>query len=107
VHHPDGSESTAWPPAAGDLSSPAVYHRKESRTQTPQVARLQEQSGEIWGSYNRDQMGGCSPFPSVDAFVGPLVDPQRGIEFVTDVPAGSRYRTQAGTLDRTSPGREN
>ena len=68
------------------MSTERVYHRKESPTQTPEVARLQEQTGEIWGTYNRDQMGGRTPFPSVDAFVGPLVDPQRGIEFVTDVP---------------------
>jgi hypothetical protein len=82
----DAFDSAEWDDEAVDLSRAKVYHRKETRTQTPEVARLQELSGEIGGTYDRDQMGGLSPFPSVDAFVGPLVDPQRGIEFVTDVP---------------------
>jgi hypothetical protein len=63
-----------------------VYHRRETSTQTPEVARQQEASGEIWGSCNRDQMGGRSSVPSVDAYVGPLIGPQRGVEFETDVP---------------------
>jgi hypothetical protein len=50
------------------------------------MARLQEASGEIWGTYDRDMMGGRSPFPSVDAYPGPLPAGQRGIEFVTSVP---------------------
>jgi hypothetical protein len=62
-----------------------VYHRLESPTQTVEVARKQEQSGEIWGTYNRDMMGGRSNRPSVDAYVGPLPDGVRGIEFETDV----------------------
>jgi hypothetical protein len=86
VYRPEGWDSTAWTDEAVDLSRAKVYHRRESRTQTPEVARLQEQTGEIWGTYDRDQMGGLSPFPSVDAYVGPLVGPQRGIEFMTDVP---------------------
>lgn len=86
MHPSDGFDVPAWIPEAGDLSARKVYHRRESPTQTPEVAHLQEQAGEIWGTYNRDHMGGRSPFPSVDAFMGPLVDPQRGIEFVTDVP---------------------
>jgi hypothetical protein len=86
VLQPDGFYIPAWSEQAGDLSREKVYHRRESPTQTPEVARLQEASGQIWGTCNRDHMGGRSPFPSVDAFVGPLVDPQRGIEFVTDVP---------------------
>jgi len=47
---------------------------------------MQEETGEIWGSCDRDMMGGRSPFPSVDAYPGPLPRGQRGIEFVTDVP---------------------
>lgn len=63
-----------------------VYHRRLSSSQTPSVAALQQRTGEIWGSYNRDLMGGRSPIPSVDAYVGPLPDGIRGIEFTTDVP---------------------
>lgn len=76
------------PPGQGSphLSNGQVYHRRESRTQTPDVAAEQERTGELWGTYNRDMMGGRSPIPSVDAFVGPLTDGARGIEFVTDVP---------------------
>lgn len=63
-----------------------VYHRRQSRTQTADVARMQEESGEIWGTYNRDAMGGRTPYASVDAYHGPLPSGQRGIEFETDVP---------------------
>lgn len=86
MYSPDRIDAPAWSQAAGDPPRFKVYHRRESSTQTPQIARLQEMTGEIWGTYDRDQMGGRSPFPSVDAYVGPLVDSQRGIEFVTDVP---------------------
>jgi hypothetical protein len=47
---------------------------------------MQEESGEVWGTYDRDMMGGTTPFPSVDAYVGPLPPGERGIEFATDVP---------------------
>lgn len=63
-----------------------VYHRVQSASQTPSVAAQQQRTGEIWGSYNRDLMGGRSPFPSVDAYVGPLREGEKGIEFTTDVP---------------------
>ena len=63
----------------------AVYHRQQSPTQTRETAIRQGSSGEIWGSYDR-VMGGLSPIPSVDAFVGPLPDNVEGIEFTTDVP---------------------
>jgi hypothetical protein len=63
-----------------------VYHRRETRTQTPDVARMQEESGEVWGTYNRDAMGGRTPYASVDAYHGPLPSGQRGVEFETDVP---------------------
>lgn len=58
-----------------------VYHRLESPTQTPETARLQEESGEIWGHPPR-----YSDIPAVQAYTGPLPEGRRGIEFVTDVP---------------------
>jgi hypothetical protein len=68
------------------MANVQVYHRVQSDSQTPSVAAQQQSSGEVWGSYNRDMMGGRSPFPSVDAFPGPLPEGERGIEFTTDVP---------------------
>jgi hypothetical protein len=68
-----------------NLSQMPVYHRRESPTQTSADAARQVQSQEIWGTHNRDMMGGRSPMPSVDAFVGPLPAGTRGIEFETDV----------------------
>jgi hypothetical protein len=47
---------------------------------------MQVETGEIWGTYDRDMMGGRSLHPSVDAYHGPLPPGQRGVEFVTDVP---------------------
>lgn len=75
-----------------DPLPPQVYHRKQSPTQTPETARLQEESGEIWGTYNRDLGGGRTVFPSVDAFVGPLAAGEAGIEFITDVPPDPHTR---------------
>jgi hypothetical protein len=66
-----------------------VYHRVQSASQTPSLAAQQQRTGEIWGSYNRDMMGGRSPFPSVDAFPGPLPEGEKGIEFTTEVPRDS------------------
>jgi hypothetical protein len=86
VQRPDSFPSAPWLDEPRDQPATRVYHRKESRTQTPEVARQQEASGEIWGTFNRDQMGGRSPFPSVDAYVGPLDGAQRGVEFETEVP---------------------
>jgi len=65
---------------------PPVYHRLESPSQSAEVAETQESSGEIWGTYNRDMMGCRSPFPSVDAYVGPLPKGARGIEFTSEIP---------------------
>ena len=59
----------------------AVYHRRESRTQTRGDARKQESSGEIWG-----KTGFGRSYPSVKAVPGPLPPSQRGIEFETDIP---------------------
>jgi hypothetical protein len=67
-------------------STAAVYHRLASPSQRDDIAALQENTGEIWGTYNRDMMGGQAPIPSVDAYVGPLPRGARGIEFVTDIP---------------------
>jgi|SRR4051812_7121544 hypothetical protein len=68
------------------MADARVYHRVQSPSQPPSVAALQEQTGEIWGSFNRDMMGGRSPFPSVDAYTGRLPEGKKGIEFTTDVP---------------------
>src|SRR5947209_1015424 len=58
-----------------------LYHRLESPTQTPETARQQEQSGEIWGRAPQQ-----SSIPAVQAYVGPLPVGARGIEFYTDTP---------------------
>jgi len=63
----------------------AVYHRLQTPSQSGKTAAEQTASGEIWGSYDR-VMGGRSPFPSVDAYVGPLPEDAIGIEFTTEVP---------------------
>jgi hypothetical protein len=81
-----------------------VYHRKQSRTQTPDVARMQEASGEIWGTFNRDLAGGRSIFPSVDAFLGPLAENEAGIEFVTDVPPDPNTRPKYARWTGPRPG---
>jgi hypothetical protein len=60
---------------------PALYHRIESPTQTPEDAIRQEKSGELWGYPAR-----WSDRPKVKAYVGPLPPSRRGIEFTTDVP---------------------
>lgn len=60
-----------------------VYHRLESlpAAQTPDVARMQQASGEIWG-----KAANTSTIPSVKAYRGPLPATKRGIEFTTSVP---------------------
>jgi hypothetical protein len=67
------------------LAAAAVYHRVASPSQPDDIAAVQETTGEIWGSYNRDMMGGRSPVPSVDAYIGPMPLGVRGVEFITDV----------------------
>jgi hypothetical protein len=76
---------------AHSISSP-VYHRRASPTQTEEDADRQQRTGEVWGTCNRDMMGGRSPLPSVDAYVGPLPPGSPGIEFVTDVPPDPNTR---------------
>jgi hypothetical protein len=45
---------------------------------------MQEQSGEIWGTYDA-LFGAPALSPSVDAYVGELPDGAAGIEFETDL----------------------
>ncbi|MGH9125385.1 MAG: hypothetical protein ACRDZ8_11770 [Acidimicrobiales bacterium] len=56
------------------------FHRLESPTQTPEVAVLQQDSGEIWRRASRWGTGE----PVVQAWNGPLPEGARGIEFYTD-----------------------
>lgn len=65
---------------------------------------MQEKSGEIWGTYNRDLAGGRTIFPSVDAYVGPLGMDERGIEFVTDVPPDPHTRPRFSRWTGPRPG---
>jgi len=58
-----------------------VYSRRESTTQTPEIALLQEAKGEVWGGVPR---GGN--WATVQAYVGPLSNNSRGIEFTTEIP---------------------
>lgn len=82
----------------GDAARPAIregvdaavdsvsrtFHRLESPTQTPDVARMQEASGEVWG---RTPRGG--DVPQVQAYSGPLPEGARGVEFTTNTPPSS------------------
>jgi hypothetical protein len=65
------------------------FHRLESPTQTPEDARQQEESGEIWGRAPRGR-----PWPAVKAFRGSLGDGQRGVEFYTNVSPDAPNRGQ-------------
>jgi RHS repeat-associated protein len=56
------------------------YFRLESPTQTPEIAKMQELTGEIWGRAPRG-----SNFPTVQAYKGTLPIAARGIEFTTPV----------------------
>jgi hypothetical protein len=58
-----------------------VYHRLESSSQTPEIAKLQENSLEIWGGSSY-----VSGIPSIRAFRGSLPEGKKGIEFKTDTP---------------------
>ncbi|MDV2997446.1 MAG: hypothetical protein N4J56_007151 [Chroococcidiopsis sp. SAG 2025] len=62
------------------MAHPATYHRIESPTQTPEIAKYQEASQEIWGRPARG-----SNIPKVKAYVGKLPANARGIEFTTDI----------------------
>jgi hypothetical protein len=56
------------------------FHRKQSLSQPPEMAALQELSGEMWGRAPRFGI-----FPAVKAYGGPLPGGARGIEFYTNV----------------------
>ena len=72
--------SKAGPSGAADSSRSVVYHRlKNATTLTPQVANLQQASGQIWGGPPN------APTASVKAYRGPLPTNKRGVEFVAEV----------------------
>lgn len=77
----------------------AVYHRLKSPTQSPEDARMQTTSGELWGKGYRDQ-----GFPSVQAYTGPLPPGRRGIEFTTPVPAAKNTPPGKATWYPGTPG---
>lgn len=71
------------PPDKPSSQEPARYgpfHRVESPSQSIDDARLQAQTGEVWG---RTPRGGS--WPKVQAYRGELPAGTRGIEFWTDV----------------------
>jgi RHS repeat-associated protein len=72
------------------------YHRRQSPTQTPEHARLQQESGELWGKAPR-----YGRTPAVQAFRGPLPAGVAGIEFATPV----RPDSDGGALVYWSSGR--
>ena len=59
-----------------------TYHRVQSTTQTAEIAALQKETLEIWGTPPRKIYR--SDTPKVKAYVGSL-DDKKGIEFTTDV----------------------
>jgi hypothetical protein len=70
------------------MTARPLYYRKESSSQTPDVARMQKESGEIWGGPTRNFMP--SHIPKVKAYWGELEQQSpgkkcKGIEFVTAV----------------------
>ncbi len=113
--HPKPDNTTNGPGAdvnpnlSGSGNVPVIYgpfHRVESPTQTPEVARLIIESGRLFGQGQR-QVGGGRGIPVVQAYNGPLPAGVRGIEFMTPIrpAAGSRpgavnwYRNNEGVDD--------
>jgi RHS repeat-associated protein len=80
------------------------FHRLESPTQTPAVAALIEQSGELWGTSMRQVGGGRSMIPVAQAYTGPLPQGARGIEFYTTVAPASGSRPGAANWYRGTDG---
>src|SRR5260221_2584658 len=76
----DGNASANVGSSAGHGNPLPVYHRGETSTQTAAVAKLQEQSKEIWG-----RPAGLSNLPCVQAYKGHLPTGWRGIEFTTPI----------------------
>ena len=75
--------STTSTAANDTLQSRIQYHRLESPTQTWEVAAMQQASGQVWGAPARNFYQ--SDIPSVKAYIGPLPEGARGIEFTTSV----------------------
>ncbi|MFE0019557.1 hypothetical protein [Amycolatopsis sp. NPDC059021] len=71
---PDHSSNAAKPARYGP------YHRAESSSQSPEVAKMMVESSELWGKAAR--FGNSAV---VQAWNGPLPDGDRGVEFYTDV----------------------
>ena len=67
------------PSMAADTTQRQLYYRHESPTQSKEVARLQVQSGEVWGRAPQQ-----SDLPAVQAYIGQLPPGVRGVEFYTD-----------------------
>lgn len=59
------------------------FHRLESPSQTPEVAKMQIDSREIWGGPARNFLQG--QLPKVKAYENELPEDKRGIQFTTDV----------------------
>lgn len=59
---------------------PGPFHRRESPTQTVADAALQVATREIWGRCPRGGM--C---PTVQAYPGPIIANDRGIQFETPI----------------------
>jgi RHS repeat-associated protein len=74
------ADSTATVTAAAAANQPKIYHRFETRTQTPEDAEMQERTGLVGGYPARG-----SEMPTVKAYSGPLPAGRRGIEFSTTV----------------------
>ncbi len=93
-------------PAAEPLPPPRYgpFHRLESPTQSPAVASLIEQSGELMGTGMRQVGGGRSPNPVAQAYVGPLPEGARGVEFFTPVAPTSGSRPGAADWYRGTDG---
>lgn len=104
---PTNNPPPTGPPASGCESgtgggSPGTYgpfNRQESQSQSPEVALLQQISGQLWGRIPRwglDQ-------PVVQAYRGPLPEGQRGIEFYTNVPPEPQAHSLPNSADWRGP----
>lgn len=77
----------------------AVYHRRQSPTQSAEMAALQESSGEIWGTYDR-VMGGRSPFSFRRCIRRPVAIGNEGNRVHHRGTGGQEYATPGRALDR-------
>lgn len=79
-----------------------LYHRLESDTQTAEHARLQQESGELWGAPRQNYFAGSVPV--AQAHFGPLPEGARGLEFTTDIApdaGGAPHRPDWSLRDRS------